>query len=152
MGSKTQSNNPTVFPSLLNLRMISDGESFPSTTSICPRIPDNVQHTVWYSLPKGHGFQGTNIHPGQLYLLVQVLMDSSKQLTLLGVNCSIMVEFHASSTSRTFQKRSLKAGGCPAVIARAFRIALKCFLDMKLCSLMGAPTKQSTSLSDQKSR
>ena len=132
--------------------MISDGESFPSTSSICHRIPDNEQHTVWYSLPKGHGFLGTNIHPGQLYLFVHVLMDSSKQLTQLGVNCSIILEFQASSTSRTTQKRSLKAGGCLAVIARAFRIASNRFLDMKLCSHMGAPTKQSTSLSDQKSR
>ena len=131
--------------------MISNGESFPSTSSTCHRIPDNEQHTVWYSLSKCHGFRGTNIHPGQLYLLVQLLMDSSKQLTQLGVNCYVMLEFHASSTSRTSQKRSLKAGGCLAVIARAFRITLKCFLDMKLCSLMGAPTKQSTSPSDQKS-
>ena len=131
--------------------MISDGEYFPSTSSICHRIPDNEQHTVWYSLPKGHGLQGTNIHPGQLYLLVHVLMDSSKQLTQLGVNCSIILEFQAYSTSRTTQKRSLKAGGCLAVIARAFRITSKCFHDMKLCSHMGAPTKQSTSLSDQKS-
>ena len=127
--------------------MISDGESFPSTSSICHRIPNNEQHTV---CPKGHGFQGGIIHPGQLYLLVQVLMDASKQLTQLGVNCSVMLEFHASSTSHTSQKRSLKAGGCLAVIASDFRIASKHFLDMKLCSLMGAPTKQSTSLSDQK--
>ena len=132
--------------------MISDGESFPSTSSICHRIPDNEQHTMWYSLPKGHGFWVTNIHPRQLYLLVKVLMDLSKQLTQLGVNCSVMLEFHASSTSCTSQKRSLKAGGCLSVIARAFRIAMKCFHDMKLCSLMGAPKKQSTSPSDQKSR
>ena len=132
--------------------MISNGESFPSTSSICHRIPDNEQHTVWYSLPKGHGFWGTNIHPGQLYLFVQVLMDLSKQLTQMGVNCSVTLEFHASSTSRTYQKRSLKAGGCLAVIARAFRIASKCFFDMKLCSLMAAPTNQSTSPSDQKSQ
>ena len=141
---KQQSN---CFPLIVEFGDDSDGESFPSTCSICHRIPDNEQHTMWYSLPNGHSFQGTNIHPGQLYLLVQVLMDSSKQLTQMGVNCSVMLEFHASSTSRTSQKRSLKAGGCLAVIARAFKIALKCFLDMKLCSLMGAPT----SPSDQKS-
>ena len=123
----------------------------PQAPSATNRIPDNEQHTMWYSLPKGHSFWGTNIHPGHLYLLVQVLMDLSKQLTQLGVNCSIMLEFYVSSTSCTSQKRSLKAGGCLAVIAGAFRITLKCFLDMKLCSLMGAPTKQSTSLSDQKS-
>ena len=131
--------------------MISDGESFPSTSFICHRIPDNEQHTMWYLLPKGHGFQGANTHPGQLYLLVQVLIDSSKHLTQLGVNCSVMLEFHASSTSRTSQKGSLKAGGCLAVTARAFRITSNHFLDMKLCSLMEAPTKQSTSPSDQKS-
>ena len=43
------------------------------------------QHTVWYSLPNGHGVQGTNILPGQLYSFFHVLMDSSKQLTQLGV-------------------------------------------------------------------
>ena len=88
-----------------------DGESFPSTSSICQRMPDNEQHTVWYSLPNGHGFRGTNIHPGQLYLLVHVLMDSSKQLTQLGVNCSVMLVLHASNISQTSQKRSRKAGG-----------------------------------------
>ena len=105
---KQQSN---CFPSLLNFGTISDGESFPSTSSICQRMPDNEQHTVWYSLPNGHGFRGTNIHPGQLYLLVHVLLDSSKQLTQLGVTCSVMLVFHTSNFSRTSQKRSQKAGG-----------------------------------------
>ena len=99
------------FSSLWNFGTISDGESFPSTSSICQRMPDNEQHTVWYSLPNGHGFHGTNIHPGQLYLLVHVLMDLSKQLTQLGVNRSVMLVFHASNISRTSQKRSRKAGG-----------------------------------------
>ena len=97
IGSNTRSNNPAVFPSLWNFGSISDWESFPSTSSICQRMPDNEQHTVWYSLPNGHGFHGTNIHPGQLYLLVHVLMDLSKQLTQLGVNCSVMLVFHASN-------------------------------------------------------
>ena len=63
----------------------------------CQRMPDKEQHTVWYSFPKGQGFLGMNIHPGQLYLLVHVLMDSPKQLTQLGVNCSVMLVFHASN-------------------------------------------------------
>ena len=81
---QVQSNNPTVFPLLLNLGMIVDGASFPSTNSSCQTMPNNEQHTVWYSLPKGHGFLGMNIHPGQVYLFIHVLMDSSKQLTQLG--------------------------------------------------------------------
>ena len=123
----------------------------PSTSSICQRIPDNEQHTVWYSFPNGHGFHGTNIHPGQLYLFIHVLMDSSKQLTQLGVNCSVIIAFHASMISLASQKRSLKAGGCLAVIARDFRIASNCFLNMNVSNLIGAPTKQSTSPIDQKS-
>ena len=123
----------------------------PSTSSICQRRPDNEQHTVWYSFPNGHGFCGTNIHPGQLYLFVHVLMYSSKQLTQLGVNCSIILAFHASMISLTSQKRSLKAGHCLAVIARAFRIASNHFLVMNVPNLIGAPTKQSTSPIDQKS-
>ena len=119
--------------------MISDGESFPSTSSICQRIPDNEQHTMWYSLPNGHGFHGTNIHPGQLYLFIHVLMDSFKQLTQVGVNCSIILAFHASMISQTSQKQSLKAGGCLAVIARAFRITSNCFLDMNGPISMGHP-------------
>ena len=130
--------------------MISDGESFPSTSSICQRIADNEQHTVWYSLPNGHGFLGTNIHRGQLYLFVHVLMDSSKQLTQLGVYCSVILAFHVSMISQTSQKRSLKAGGCLAVIARAFRIASNHFLDMNEPNLNRAPMKQSTSPMDQK--
>ena len=131
--------------------MISDGESFPSTSSICQRIPDNEQHTVWYSLPNGHGYHGMNTHPGQLYLFVHVLMYSSKQLAQLGVNCSVILAFHASMISQTSQKQSLKAGGCLAVIARAFRITSNCFLDMNEPNLNGAPIKQSTSPMDQKS-
>ena len=130
IGSKTRSNNPTVFPSLLNFETSWDGASFPSTSSICQRMPDNEQHTVWYSLPKGQGFLGTNIHPGQLYLLVQVLIDLSKQLTQLGVNCSVMLAFHASKISQTSQKRSLKAGGDLLVIVSAFRIISNRFLDI----------------------
>ena len=71
--------------------MIVDGASFPTTNSSCQRMPNNEQHVVWYSLQKGHGFLGTNIHPGQVHLFVHVLMDSSKQLTQLGVNCSTML-------------------------------------------------------------
>ena len=123
----------------------------PSKSSIYQRIPDNEQHTVWYSFPNGHGFHGTNIHPWQLYLFVDVLMDSSKQLTQLGVNCSVILAFHASMISLTSQKQSLKAGGCLVVIARAFRIALNCFLDMNVPNLIGAPTKQSAPPIDQKS-
>ena len=131
--------------------MISDGESFPSTSSICQRRPDNEQHTMWYSLQNGHGFGGTNIHPGQLYLFVHVLMYSSKQLTQLGANCSVILAIHASMISQTSQKRSLKAGGCLAVIARAFRIASNRFLDMNGPNLNGAPIKQSTSPMDRNS-
>ena len=116
-----------------------------------PQAPSATESLTMSNTPCGTHcqramvFWGTNIHPGQLYLLVQVLMDSYKQLTQLGVNCSVKLEFHASSTSCITQKQSLKVGGCLAVIAIAFRIASKCFLDMKLRSLMGAPTKQSTS-------
>ena len=105
----------------------------------------------WYSLPNGHGFLGTNIHPGQLYLFVHGLMDSSKQLTQLGVNCSVILAFHASMISQTSQKQSLKAGGCLAVIARASRITSNRYLDMNEPNLNGAPIKQSTSPMDQKS-
>ena len=110
-----------------------------------------MSNTLWYSFPNGHGFHGTNIHPGQLYLFIHVLMDSSKQLTQLGVNCSVIFAFHASMISLASQKQSLKAGGCLAVIARAFRIALNHFLDMNVPNLIGAPTKQSTSAIDQNS-
>ena len=120
--------------------MISDGESLPSMRSICQRIPDNEQHTVCYSFPNVHGFCGTNIHPGP-----------SKQLTQLGVNCSVILAFHASMISLTSQKQSLMAGGCLAVISRAFRIASNCFLDMNVPNLIGAPTKQSISPIDQNS-
>ena len=112
--------------------MIPDGESLPSMSSIYQRIPDNEQHTVWYSFPNGQGFHGTNIHPEQLYLFVHGLMDSSKQLTQLGVNCSVILASQASMISLTSQKKSLKAGGCLAVIARAFRIASNHFLDMNV--------------------
>ena len=67
------------------------------------------------------------------------------------LNCSVTLAFHASMISRTSQKRSLKAGGCLAVIARAFRIASNRFLDMNEPNLNGAPTKQPTSPKDQKS-
>ena len=89
---------------IVELGMISDGEFLPSMSSICQRIPDNDQHTVSYSFPNGHGFHGTNIHPGQLYLFIHVLMDSSKQLTQLGVNCSVLLASQASMISRTCQK------------------------------------------------
>ena len=131
--------------------MIPDGESLPSTSSIRQRIPDNRQHTVWYSFPNGHSFHRTNIHPGQLDLFIHVLMDSSKQLTQLGVNCSVILAFHAYMISLISQKQSLKAGGCLAVLARAFRIALNHILDINVAKLIGAPTKQSTSPIHQKS-
>ena len=69
----------------------------------------------------------------------------------LWANCLIILAFHASMISLTSKKRSLKAGGCLAVIERTFRIASKSFLNMNWPNLMGAPTKQSTSPMDQKS-
>ena len=61
----------------------------------CIRILWLVSHPLGLGLDKARC--GWNSVTGQLYLLVHVLMDSSKQMTQLGVNCSIMLVFHASN-------------------------------------------------------
>ena len=54
--------------------------SIPSTNSIANITHDSLQHMLWYSFPKGLGFLGTNIHPGQVYLSIQVDIDSSRHV------------------------------------------------------------------------
>ena len=95
---KQQSNS---FSLTVEFGMVVDGASFPSTNSSCQRMPANEHHTMWYLLPKGHGVLGTNIHPGQVYLFIHVLMDSSKQLTQPSVNCSTNFVLHTFNMSLT---------------------------------------------------
>ena len=53
---------PTVLPSDSNsFAGRSGGLSFPSMSSTAHIIPVKPQQMVWYSLPKGQGFLGTNI-------------------------------------------------------------------------------------------
>ena len=57
------------------------GQSLPSTSSTAYITPDVQQQMVWYSFPRGQGFLGTTIWPGQVYLLVHGNIDSSRQDT-----------------------------------------------------------------------
>ena len=51
---------------------------------------------VWYSFNFGCGFIGTNIHTGQVNLLVHIEIDSYKQDTHEGMNTSFMQYFHTA--------------------------------------------------------
>ena len=81
----------------------SRGESFPSTSSTCHMMPEEQQQIEWYSLPKGQGFLGTNMNPGQVYLFVQGDMDTSRLLHHPGPEILMMLLFQATIISRTSQ-------------------------------------------------
>ena len=92
MGASIRSNNPTVEPMLLySCCPRALGRSLPSTRSIPHMIPEVQQQTIWYSLPNGHGLQGTNMNPGHVNLFVQTLMLLSRQFTYPGTKFSTML-------------------------------------------------------------
>ena len=115
IGLKIHNNNPTVFPRLCYIGgSLCLGVSLPSTSSRPHRTPDKQQQTVWYSFPNGHGFHGTNIQRG-VYLLVQTLMDSSKEFAHPGMKFLFIFLFQVSNICLTSQKQSLYAGGSSLV-------------------------------------
>ena len=87
------------------------GLSFPSTISSAKRMPLSPLHIVWYSFPNGWGFLGQNTQPGLDYLLYQILMLSSRQLTQEGVKICYMLLLNLARSLRTSQKRPVKGGG-----------------------------------------
>ena len=112
MGVSIRSNNPTVEPMSSNCccpRAL--GRSLPSTRSIPHMIPEVQQQTVWYSLPNGHGLQGTNMNPGHVNLFVQTLMLSSRQFTYPGIKFSTMLSPQASTICWISQNLSRYIGG-----------------------------------------
>ena len=91
------------------------GLSFPSTISSAKRMPLSPQHIVWYSFPNGWGFLGQNTHPGHAYLLYQILMLSSRQLTQEGVKICSMLLLNSARSLPTYQKWSVKGGSKSSV-------------------------------------
>ena len=111
-GSVNLSNVPTVFPRSSNCVLLScSGQSLPSRNSRDQMMLESVHPASWYSFPNGHGLQGTNINPGQVYSLSHLLIDSSMQLIQLGTKLVAMFLFHSSSISCTSQNLSLYVGG-----------------------------------------
>ena len=82
---------PTVLPlSSFSLLPKCCGQFFPSLSSTCQIISPSAQPASWYSLPKGHGFLGTNIEPGQVYSFTQLDIDLSITLIQEGKKFSAM--------------------------------------------------------------
>ena len=78
----------------------------------CVQMISESTHPVsWYSLPNGHSFHGTNINPGQVYLLTHLLILSSMQLIQLSTKMLAIFLFQQSNISRTSQNRSQNSGG-----------------------------------------
>ena len=94
IGLNIHNNNPTVFP---RLRYIGSGLCLGGILTF-HKFQDPIEHLTSKTnhvvlVPNGHGFHGTNIQPGQVYLFVQTLMDSSKQFAHPGM------KFHSYSCS-----------------------------------------------------
>ena len=86
-------------------------------------MPDDPQHAVWYSFPKGWGLRGQNTHPGQVHRLCQMDIDSSRQITHAATKIFAMWAFQAAIISRTCQYLSRNVGGFDDVNRNADVIA-----------------------------
>ena len=120
------SNVPTVFlMSPKGLLLSCGGWSFPSHSSSAQMMSDSAHHALWYSFPKDHGLQGTNMNPGHVYSFTHSLMDSSIQFIQLGKNIFAMFLLQQSNISQTSQNLSLYSGGSLFVHVRLLRIFSK---------------------------
>ena len=130
-GSVNLSKALTVFPRSSNCLLLScGGRSLPSRNSRDQMMLESAQPALWYSLPNGQGFRGTNINPGQVYSFSDLLIDSSIQLIQLGMKFVAMFLFHSSSISCTSQNLSLYVGGSSFVYFICCRINSNLVRDM----------------------
>ena len=89
---------PVVIPRSSNsfgLRFV--GQSFPSRRSNYQMMLLSAHPASCYSFPKGQGFLGTNMNPGQLYLFTHLDMLLSMQLIQLGEKFVFMFSFQQSN-------------------------------------------------------
>ena len=103
------------FGSSVNSRATSFGLSFPSTSSTAYMRLEMQQQMEWYLLPRGHGFLGTHMWPGHVYLLVHGDMDSSRYDTHPGEKTAHILSFQALRRSCTSQKRLCMVEECPSL-------------------------------------
>ena len=91
----------------------------------------------------GCGFLGTNIHPGQVHMLVNTNMHSSKQLIHPGLKRDWVCSLKAVTKSFTGWKECLKEGHSFLVNFKCFRMDSKRCFDIYSCKQKGAPEKMS---------
>ena len=105
-------NKPQVAPLLSLYAGLSNsfGRYYPSTNSSPNKIHDNLQYIVWYSLPNFQDLWGTNINPGQVYLLNQNYMNPLRHMIYSGVKYWPMFSFHMRSICLTSWNWSLCSG------------------------------------------
>ncbi len=97
-------NKPTVLPnSLKSFAGASIGSSLLSIILREYSTPLKPQAMVWYSLPSGHSFCGTQQKPGQINLPMHLLMDSSNHEIHEGENLFPMFEFHAFNNYHSWE-------------------------------------------------
>ena len=143
---------PTVFHNPSNSLSISAWESFPSTSSSPYRTPDLPHAMVWYSFPKGWGFRGTKVHPGQVHLLVQGDILSSRHETHDGEKNSFILRFHSLSNWRICQNLSLYCGFVLLVYVKERRISSNLERDIYSCRRNGATSNLLGSVSSNQAR
>ena len=117
------------------------GRSVTSTYFCLYIILVSSYHMVCYSFSLGCGFLGTNIHPGQVNLLVHIWMDSYKQDTHEGKNMSSVWSFHTKLIWIISDKFSLKDGCLISVNESAATIFSNMLSVMKIFNRVGAPLK-----------
>jgi hypothetical protein len=68
-------------------------------------MPNNPQHAVWYSFPKGWGLRGQNSHPGQVHRLCQMDINSSRthNTRKIFAMCSLKVAIISRTSQNLFQ-------------------------------------------------
>ena len=122
-GFVSHSRVPIVLPISSNSLLLSCvGRSFLSCSSTAQMISESAHPASWYSLPNGHGFHGTNINPGQVYLLTHLLILSSMQLIQLGMKLLAIFLFQQSNISHTSQNQSWNSGGFLFIYVRLLSI------------------------------
>ena len=62
------------------------GRSFPSRKSMAQMMSESAHPALWYSLPNGHGLQGTYINPGHVYSFTHLDMLLSMQWIIADEN------------------------------------------------------------------
>ena len=101
-------------------------QSFPLCSSTAQMMSESAHPASWYSLPKGHGFCGTNINPGQMYSLTHLLILSSMQLIQLGTKLLTIFLSQQYNISCTSQNRQRNSGGFLFMYVRLLSIFSNC--------------------------